>query len=518
MYGKIRSRSVGYRPINIPSCPSRPTKYTPLYNLQGGINTALPSHQIANSDLSDAYNVEYTSWGLKTRLGKEKYNSVEITGVTSIRGLQSSYGTGSRVLLAAGDDGAVYKDDGLGTFSSLKSGLTADSWYWFNDFKTYTFFGNGNGYFYRWDGSNVDTMTTAPEDVVGCVNCESRLFAWKDNSSLLYFCGLNDETDWSLASEYSGYLVVPSVKGDKIIACAKQGRSIVVFKSKSIWRYTLYGLPRTWVRELISDSLGIAGKYALDSIESLIYFVGDDSRVYEMAASPKLISGKIESPDTSRWGLPTDMNQSKRSETVVKYMPASRTVRVIYNDLSATANYPSVYADYGLSGKTWLRGNMSAYNMAICDGNDDTGDMFIGSPTSGYIYKINTGTNDDGTAIDAYVKTKDFDFGIADAKKILNTAYTAFYSSGNWNAVVTHYVDFAQTGTSSNVSLSGGGALWDTAIWDTDVFSVEGLVKGRVDLGNVSGYFSSLKIGNNTLDQYFELRGIGYRCQYQSII
>lgn len=518
MYGALRTKQVGFKPLGLRTFPSRPWRYSAFYNLQGGINTFLPAHNIKDNEVADAYNCEFSTVGLRTRYGKAKYNATALPSATGVRGLHVSYATGSRFILAASDQGKMYKDNGSGTFTEIEAGYTADSFYSFTDFDSYTLWVNGTDQLRRYDGSNVDTIATAPASLIGIINAENRLFAWQNNSSNLYFCDLNDETTWDATTEYSGFLTVPKIKGDSIIACAKQSRAIIVFKSKSIWRYNIYGLPRNWTRELLSDSLGCAGRYALDQIEDVIYFVGDDGRVYELSNTIKLISQNIDSPDTARWGLPKDLSLAKKSQTIVKYMPTKKSVRVIYNDVSATTDYPNMYADYSLTRKAWVRGNLSAYCMAITDGKDDTGYMYVGDTTTGYIYRIDSGTNDDGAAINSYFETKAYDFGIVDVKKIYSTVYISSYPAGNWSVTLSQYVDFDSTGTDFSVLQYVGGAVWDTAIWDTDVWGGAGLVRSRVDVGNNAGHYVSYKVSHNTLNQWWEIRGMGFKYQTLELI
>lgn len=517
MYGGIKQKS-GYKTLRFTRTPSNPLRYSSFYDLQGGINTLHPSHQIKKNELADAYNCEYTAWGLQTRKGQAKYNATAITGATGIRGLYSSYATGSRFIVCADDKGKIYKDNGTGTLTEIQTGNTADTYYHFHDWLTYLFWVNKDGSLWRYDGSNIDEMTNAPSGLSGILNVENRLFGWTGSDNNLYFSDLKASDSWTPASEYSGFLVVPQVKGDNILACAKQGRSIIVFKGKSIWRYHLPGLPRNWQRELISDGLGIAGRFALDSYQDVIFFMGDDGRIYQLAETLKLISKNIDSPDTSRWGLPTDLNMSKRSQVFMKYLPSKRVLRTFYNDVDATYNYPTKYADYYLTREAWLRGNMSANCMCINDGEDDNGYMYIGSPTTGRIYRIDTGTSDDGTAIDSYFITRAFDLGIVDRRKIFNSAYLSCYPSGDWNATLTEMIDFDATGTNHNVSQTAGGAVWDTGVWDTDVWGGAGLVRARVDLGNNGGYYWQAKLRISTLDKYFNIRGLGLSYQLEEMI
>ena len=517
MYGQITYPKAGYKPLKFTRIPSRPLKYSSFYNLQGGINTFQPSHQIKNNQLADCYNMEYSTWGLKTRLGKAKY-STELSGATSVRGLHSSYSTGSRFILAADDQGKIYKDNGTGTFSPIHTDTTADSSWWFEDWLTYVFWCNGTDELWRYDGSTVEEMTNAPSGLAGVINAENRLFGWKLTENNLYFTDIRDGNNWDTTTEYSGFLVVPQVKGDFIVSCIKQGKYVIVFKNNSIWRYYVEGLPRNWSRELISDSLGIAGRFARDAIENVIFFMGSDGRVYQLTDSIKLISNNIDSPSTSRWGLPTDLDFTDKNETIVKYLPSKRVVRVIYNDVSSTADYPNKYADYYLTREAWLRGSLAANCMTINSGKDDNGYMYVGDPATGFIYRIDTTNNDNTTAIENYLITKDWDLGIVDLRKIFETAYVSCYPSGNWNATFTEFIDFDATGTSQNFTQTAGGAVWDTGVWDTDVWGGAGLVRSRLDLGNNAGYYWHCKIGINTTSKYIEIRGIGLAYKLEALV
>ncbi len=518
MYGGLRTKNVGYKRFNPISIPSRPTKYTPFYSLSGGINTTVPVHEIKDNELADAYNIEYTDWGLGTRAGKTKYNSTEMPGATGIRGIHPSYCTGSRKLLISDDTGKLYEDDGIGTFTEIYNLFTPDSKYFFNDWRNLTIIANENEKLFKWDGSNINEITGSPSGCAGVINAEGRLFAWKPTENNVYFCALNDEETWDAASEYSGFVIVPQIKGDYVVAVAKQGRTIIVFKHNSIWKYYLNGLPRNWTRELVSNAIGIAGKYAYTSFQDVIFFMGSDGETYQLAEGLKLISGNIMSPDTSRWGLSSDLNMSKKAETVCYYDPNSAKIRFIYNDVSATTNYHNMYADYYIVGNTWLRGNLSASCVAVCDGKGDTGDIYTGDPNSGYVYVIDSGTSDNETAIDAYILTKAYNFGIVDAKKILETAYISSKPVGNWNIQLRHYVDFDPTGTAYNASQAGSEALWDTAKWDIDLWGGSGLVRSRIPLNNATGYYHSFKFGCSILDKYFSLRGMGFKYKMCKLI
>lgn len=138
------------------------------------------------------------------------------------------------------------------------------------------------------------------------------------------------------------------------------------------------------------------------------------------------------------------------------------------------------------------------------------GDLYGGAAAStGYVYKLNSGTSHDSGAIDSYFKTIWIP-GNGEHKentKVWRHLYLWVETTGSWNLNITYWTDFTQdVGTTTTVDLSGGGTTWGSAKWNENIWdggSNRKLV--RVDLINAVGKVIQFKFGTNTVDQNWKI-------------
>lgn len=112
-----------------------------------------------------------------------------------------------------------------------------------------------------------------------------------------------------------------------------------------------------------------------------------------------------------------------------------------------------------------------------------------GGGTNGKVYKLDTGTSDDGTAIVGDVQQAFSGFGVEQRKQFL-TVRPAIASDGVITPSVGFNVDYqnvAATGTPS--SSPGEGTLWDESLWDEAFWGADELIAindlGVAGLGDV---------------------------------
>ena len=77
---------------------------------------------------------------------------------------------------------------------------------------------------------------------------------------------------------------------------------------------------------------------------------------------------------------------------------------------------------------------------------------------------------------------------------------------GSYNLNVETRVDFASTGTSESIDLSGTSSLFGTALYGTDRYGGENLIKGRLEIGQ-EGEFFQFKFFNSNIDEPIEVKG-----------
>jgi len=126
----------------------------------------------------------------------------------------------------------------------------------------------------------------------------------------------------------------------------------------------------------------------------------------------------------------------------------------------------------------------------------------------GYVYRMDTGTDDypanTVTAIDAYYYTKWFDYGDLISRKA--TPEIKFYHQiASTTLTFAYSYNFESADQySQSVDLSSSGALYDTAVYDTDTYTNEGgSVKRRDIIGR--GEVVRFKFANSQAGKTFTI-------------
>jgi hypothetical protein len=154
---------------------------------------------------------------------------------------------------------------------------------------------------------------------------------------------------------------------------------------------------------------------------------------------------------------------------------------------------------------SWSRHtNHSISEFAIHDGA-----LYGGSSTDGFVYQLDTGYNDAGTAIDSSYQTMAI-VGKPEHQNYTKTwrfCYVTVECSGDWNMSLAYSNDFKdEIETTTTVSLDPEITLWDDAILGTDLWGA-GLLRKRVQVvfRNSTSKAIQLKFSTNTADQYFKV-------------
>lgn len=131
------------------------------------------------------------------------------------------------------------------------------------------------------------------------------------------------------------------------------------------------------------------------------------------------------------------------------------------------------------------------------------------SGTNGLIYELDSGFNDNGSAIDSYFVTAAISGkkGHDSHYKTWRHLYMLIEASGVWNMNLNYFNDFdTGVGDSEVVDLDPGGSLWNEAIWGVDKWGGNISRKiVRVDLKKSTSKYLQLKFSTNTANQYFKV-------------
>jgi hypothetical protein len=113
-----------------------------------------------------------------------------------------------------------------------------------------------------------------------------------------------------------------------------------------------------------------------------------------------------------------------------------------------------------------------------------------GDYISGYVMQQDIGYNFDDLVIDSYYKTDWLDFGAKWFKKIFYKLLLLVKKVGGWNLSIDHYIDYNTNSLKTNTV--------DLSPSNIDQYQ-------RVDLATKPGRRIQIKVGTNTINQYFVL-------------
>ena len=154
-------------------------------------------------------------------------------------------------------------------------------------------------------------------------------------------------------------------------------------------------------------------------------------------------------------------------------------------------------------------------SLNINDFTVHDGELYGGSSLEdGFVYKLDTGTSDNGSAIDSYYKTAEIS-GLPehrDHTKVWRYVFLTVDTPGNWNMSMNYIVDARnESGTLVSVNLDDQGNDWGSMVWGSDIWGGE-LTRDRkrIILKNAVSKTIQLKFSTNTADQYWKVHEIQF--------
>lgn len=373
-------------------------------------------YQVPANALTQADNVEFLQDGsVRGRRGVLKYNSSAESG--AIKGMWRHYPrTGTAKLLVATDVGSTVTlrvgDDGAGTFANVTSGTgLTDAYHYFANWpaKNKTFITNGTDEMKEYDGSTLATTAsgTAKKGPYLTVH-KSRLWA-TDPSELthsVYASDVNDEDTWDAAS----HLSVNDPQGGTIKGLASFMDFLVILKDTSLFRFTGDISTTVGAQLALYSDIGCVAPNTVSVSPYGIFFLAKDGLYLTDGVNPV--------PDEMSRPIRPLFRARATNTTYASAVGAWDPYRqryVLTLDPSASTGYilqrvPLLTENPFTGERTrvawcWSKHtNLAANAMVAWDGAGDSGQFLIGSQ-DGFVRYTDTGTQDDGVAIAAVIKT-----------------------------------------------------------------------------------------------------------------
>lgn len=273
-----------------------------------------------------------------------------------------------------------------------------------------------------------------------------------NNPSRLYYSGAGTQIGDFSTAYAGGWVDVSRDDGDFITGIAYYQNFIIVFKNKSIWKFTFTdtGLPKL---ELVTNELGCASHRTIKIADNDLWFLAkkDGQAVVCTVGNVRNYFGALRTIEKS---LPMSSDDHLGAVNVSQLSNASATYfrnKYILSlaQGSSTVNDRAYVYDVQFDGWLGYWDGFSANSYFIYDDGTNE-DLYFCDDESGYVVKMFTGTDDNGTAVTWQLKTKAHNQDRFDVSKIYRnpriwlkdvsggslTAYIindGIYTSGNFN-------------------------------------------------------------------------------------
>jgi hypothetical protein len=492
--------------------------------------TQYPDSQIPDAALADARNIIPGTW--KQREGqKTKYLSA-VVGVGAVKGLHSYQPHSGTPLVLYGIGGTLYHTNG----TIIESGLTDNNF----EFVTYldtVYYVNGADSLRSTTGTTGAAVTpytpAAGEeanylaDAAHAVH-DSKYIAVHEHVIYLaapashpYRVYRSDETQG--ASYFRHYVDVVSRFGGKIVGLVPFRGSLIILKEDSIWSADGQVGDATFSLKQLHSSVGCAsGRTAVDVPTLGLVFLGTDGHWYVLR--PDLVNAEnvpLYRLSTHFAGAADNLNKGYLSTScgaIFNNMywcsvptgsstTPDKTYVFDYTQVAPLAEDPtSLFVPWSI----YTEPTASEYSVHF------TGAVYQllwASATTGMVYQAEEGTNDDGTAIDAWFELANFSLGASNRMKTALTKHILAKREVNETSLLSYvsvdddsYSPLDSTGLQAETRTWGAGT-WGDGTWGSQK---SGYQSHKIYV-NQRGQQFQVKFQQNTLDRSFDITEIRLR-------
>lgn len=300
----------------------------------------------------------------------------------------------------------------------------------------------------------------------------SRLFVSgdTDNPSRLYYSAGGSQIDDFSSGNGGGYIDVSKNDGDKVTGIYFYQNTIIVFKTRSIWKFSFSssGLPSL---ELVTNELGCISYRTIKIVNNALWFLSmKDGRA--SINSLGNVQNYFNALRTTEQSLKISSGSLLDSANVAQLQNSCAfSFRNVYGVCVAQGGSSTnnrVYP-YDARFNAWLGywDNINAnafFSYQDANGNED---LFYCSETTGYVVKMFTGTDDNGTAISWKIQTKNYNQKFFDQYKIYRNP--VFWFKDVTGGSITGFIinDGVFNSGTFNISALVSGISWGFDKWGT---------------------------------------------------
>lgn len=481
-----------------------------LTDFTGGLNTLDAEYSMDLNQSPDLDNLVILPKGFKKRNGDSAWNSsAMVSGSTPVQGAgYIQFNSGTQFLDAIAGT-KFFTDSGLsGTMTDATGAITITTgqnniWVPNNFNNLQIWFGGAPDAPFKYSGSgNAAALGGSPPTANSAFVANNRIFAMNTaaNPSRIFWPVLSDPEDWTGTG--SGNADVSKSDGDSLQCGIVVGADMaILFKQNSTHLMILTRQPFPVYQ--LQRGIGIAGKNAWAYANGTIYIVTPGLR---MKSTTDGVNFKDYPNDIDPiWD---SINTNRIAYIQGIYYPAFNWIMWLVSTGSNTTNDYLIIWD--LQRQSFLRctTGFKANLWAMVQNRR----LFAGHYNGKLFEKLKSTVFSDASetspgAIDGHWRTpyKNMGEGL-DMTVHPNYLSLAVLSETSSTLSLSYGFDFAGTQTTQSFTLSAVGGLWDTALWDVDVWGGQNAIILRQFIYGRGNLFSLL-IKNATATQGYTVQG-----------
>lgn len=485
-----------------------------LTDFTGGLNTNDPEYTLDLNQSPDLDNVILLDAGFKKRNGDSTWNaSAMVSSSTAVAGMgyiKLDAGTeylnavaGTKFFTDAAMTGTMADATGLLTITAGQDKI------WtpvnFNN-KQIWFGGAPNAPFVYTGSGNAAALGGSPPSAYTTFAANNRIFGVSTaaNPSRIYWPIISNEADWTGTG--SGNADVALSDGEALQCGAVVGPdTVILFKNSSTHLMVTTRAPFPIYQ--LQKGVGIAGRYAFATANGTVFFVTPGRRM------------KSTTDGVNFQSYPNDI------DNIWDTIPATRIPFIqgqyvqafewiVFSVSTATSSTNNYLIIWDLMKKCWLRCTTGFKANVLCTVQNR---RFFAGHYNGKMYeKLKDNVFSDASetspgAIDGYWRTpfKNDGKGLDTTIHPFMVSVTALTESAS-TLDISYGFDYNFPITTQTFSLFGTSGLWDTAIWDVDLWG-GGLAKIFNMFVFGRGNLFSMKMRNATASQGFTVQGASVR-------
>lgn len=469
---------------------------------KGGLTGATNVDDIPNYMMVDpSKNIIYEKGGRRKRGGSAHLYDAAYTGTPVLLGLKYvCFDSGTSYLLAATDDGDLYKNDA----DKINASALGTSF-------PYSMESGSNKIFIA-DGINIPVVWTGTGNVAAISEPASDFTAYPVFQFLKHTRGLSERmcalnkrglfissgTDMEKFITDALYFHIDPGDGQGLIGMVEIGQEVIVFSKKKAWRLDDSSLTTSeWGLNGAQWEGGASNWRLIVKTTNDVICMQDDGEIYSVTAVESYGDYKLASITRDSWmhdWIKSNVDLSKIGYFHARFDYELRAVR-IFVIRKGEATVPTTcllfYVDRAKEDAWMIEDNplyASGYNACCSEIAPATGGgyVFYTGDNGGIVWKLNqTDRHDNANGYRAGFKTPPDSFQYPEIKKHFNSGNVTAEAKGDYDLSVRVYIDDVLLPKAIEISLAGAGVLLDDFMLDDDTLGDASVINEPFGIGKI---------------------------------